>query len=232
MGFWSCNNYGTKLTIDDMELYYTDEVSEDDAEAVGEYLQELELTEGGERTAQITKDGDTYQFRMVIKEGHEDDPEVELLANIIAMGLSEEVFDGDEVEVHLCDDQLETIEVIEMEDYDDEDYDFDDEYEMKVFDGTEIEYDYTITKSEVNDLGNFLIETGFTDGTTKSIVFVYDDDAYIFKMVVDEDTWDDPEFEEIAKTYAKQMSDEVFYGMDVEIHLCDPYFNTKTRVKM
>lgn len=113
LSFWSCNNYGTKLTFDDMELYYTDQVTEEQAQEVGELLQELDLTTGGERSAQITKEGGTYQFRMVVLDGHEDDPEVKLLAEVLIENLSVSVFDGDPVEVHICDENLETISIID-----------------------------------------------------------------------------------------------------------------------
>jgi hypothetical protein len=104
--------------------------------------------------------------------------------------------------------------------------------EMLEFDGTEIEYDNTVTKSEINALGNYLIEEGFTDGTTKSIQFVLEYDTYVFRMVVNEETADDAEYEEIARSFANAMSTDLFDGAAVEIQLCDEYFLPYTYVGM
>ncbi|MDD2637099.1 MAG: hypothetical protein PHW82_16535, partial [Bacteroidales bacterium] len=105
-------------------------------------------------------------------------------------------------------------------------------YQVKTFDGTEIEYDNTVKYNEVDDLGNFLMETGFTDGTLKSVVFVRDENTYLFKMVVDEMSWTDPEYHNLVKEYAKQMSSTIFNNKDVEIQLCDDYFKVQTKVRM
>lgn len=226
--FVSCNNYGTKLEFDDTELYYTDDITEDEAENIGEYLQEEEFTEGEEKTVQIAKNGDTYQFRMVVKEGYDEDEDFELVALDFIYNLSYDVLDGEPVELHMCDEKLETLKVVEM---DDDEYFYDEnEWDVEEYDGTEIEYDESVSFSEVDNLGSYLIETGFTDGTLKSIIFIFDDHTYKFKMVTGKKYWNDDEYYSIAEEYAQDLSEDVFDGYAVEIHLCDDEFNTKTVV--
>jgi hypothetical protein len=149
-----------------------------------------------------------------------------LLTMLITLSL--EVFDGAEVEMHFCDDKLETKKVVEM----DKGSSGNKDMKMLEFDGTEIEYDNTVTKSEVKSLGNYLVEEGFTDGTTKSIQFVLEYDTYVFRMVVSEETAYDEEYEEIARSFANAMSTDLFDGAAVEIQLCDEYFLPYTYVGM
>ena len=166
-GIVSCSNYGKKKMFDSTELYYTDKVTEAEADALGKYLQEEGFTDGDDtKTVQLTKEGDTYQFRMVVKEGYEKDEEYIAIAQAFVYNLSKDVFDGEKVEIHLCDEKLETLKVIEMDESNTNNF------EIKEFDGTEIEYDNSVSSSEVEALGNYLVDTGFTDGTTKSVKFI------------------------------------------------------------
>lgn len=229
--FVSCNDYGTKLEIEDTELYYTDDITEDEAEDIGEYLKDEGFTEGDEKTVQIAKDGDTYQFRMVVKEGYEDDDDFEVTAFKFIYDLSNDVLDGEPVELHMCDEELETLKVVEMDDDKYIEYFYSDsEWDVKEYDGTEIEYDESVSISEVDALGDYLIETGFTDGTEKSIILIFEYHTYVFKMVTGKKYWTDDEYYSIAEEYAQDISEDVFDGYAVEIHLCDDEFNTKTVV--
>ena len=227
--FASCTNYGTKLMFDETELYYTKNVTEDKADDIGKYLQETGFTEGDRKTIQITKDGDTYQFRMVVKEDFVDDEDYEQTAYVFINNLSTDVLDNNPVELHMCDENLKTLKVVKM---DDNQEIIEDDYEILSYDGTEIEYNNTVKYNEVNDLGNFLIQTGFTDGTLKSIVLVKDQNTYVFKMVVDETSWTDQEYHNLAKEYAQEMSSTIFNDKNVEIQLCNEYFEVQTKVRM
>jgi hypothetical protein len=223
----SCTNYGKKKMFDSTELYYTDKVTESEADAVGKYLKEQGFTEGDEtKTVQLTKEGDTYQFRMVVKEGYEKDEEYIAIAEAFAYNLSKDVFEGKEVEIHLCDAKLETLKVVKMPEMGDDDY------LIMEFDGTEIEYDESVTKAEVKAVGNYLMETGFTDGTTKSIILLKEDDGYLFYMVSSKDYWENEEFVTLVKEFALSLSSSALNDQYVEIALCDEYFNPMRYVSM
>ncbi len=226
-GLTSCNNYGEKLMFDTTELYYTDKVTEDEANDFGKYLQESGFTDGDEtKTVQLTKDGDTYQFRMVVKDGYDKDEDYELIAQAFAYNISEDVFDGDDVEIHLCDENLKTLKVVKMEEVEDSGYD------VLEFDGTEIQFDGSVTKSDVKAVGNYLIESGFTDGTTKSIILVKEYGVFVFKMVSSEDYWGDKDFIALIREFAGMISADALNNEPVEIQLCDEYFETQVNVSM
>jgi hypothetical protein len=108
----SCNNYGKKLTFNGGELYYTSQVAETDAKKLGEYLVKEKFFDGTRKTVQLNKNGGTYEFRIVmIKDGEKATNTVETFTSV-SKELSENVFDGSKVVVHLCDDHLKTLRVI------------------------------------------------------------------------------------------------------------------------
>ncbi len=226
-GLISCSNYGEKLMFDKTEVYYTDKVTETEANDFGKYLQDNEFTDGDDtKTVQLTKDGDTYQFRMVVKEGYEDDEDYEVIAETFAYNISEDVFDGEDVEIHLCDDNLKTLKVVKMKKVEADDY------KMLEFDGTEIQYDESVSKSEVKAVGNYLIDSGFTDGTTKSLIMTNEYDVFVIKMVSSASYWEDADFISLIKDFAGMVSTDALNGELVEVQLCDDYFEPQVYVSM
>ena len=105
-------DYGKMLTFNGGQLYYTSSVTLDEANKLGRYLVPVEFFDGNEKTVQINKTGNTYEFRMVIKQGIENDQEFIQISKQFSKELSADVFDGKQVDVHLCDDQLKTLRVV------------------------------------------------------------------------------------------------------------------------
>ena len=110
--FIGCGDYGTLLEFNGGELYYTSSVSERDAYKLGEYLVESGFFDGQGKTIQLNKTGDTYEFRMVIKTGIEKDEEFIQLFKMMCIELSDYVFNGNTVDIHLCDEYLNTLRVV------------------------------------------------------------------------------------------------------------------------
>lgn len=110
-----CSNFGTEKEFNGVQLFYTSSITEAEANSLGNYLIKSEFADGNEKTVQINKTGNTYEFRMVVKEGVDKDEENIELAKIIAAQFSADVFNGSPVEVHYCDNKLNTLKVIPME---------------------------------------------------------------------------------------------------------------------
>ena len=110
--FIGCGGYGTFLEFNGGELYYTSSVSERDAYKLGEYLVESGFFDGQGKTIQLNKTDDTYEFRMVIKTGIEKDEEFIQLFKMMCIELSDYVFNGNTVDIHLCDEYLNTLRVV------------------------------------------------------------------------------------------------------------------------
>lgn len=109
-----CDSYGTKLDFNGGELYYTKNTTEADAKKLGDYLVKGKYFDGEKKTVQLDKSGDTYQVRMVVKEGTEKDEKNVALFQVIANDISKNVFGGAKTEIHLCDDHLKTQKVVSM----------------------------------------------------------------------------------------------------------------------
>lgn len=109
-----CSNYGTEKTFNGVQLYYTSDVTEAEANSLGNYLVKAEFANGEAKTVQLAKQGNTYEFRMVVKKGIEKDEEYAEIFKIFAKDLSDNVFNGSRVDLHACDDNLETLRVYPM----------------------------------------------------------------------------------------------------------------------
>lgn len=110
----SCDNYGKEKTFKGVQLFYTSTITEAEANLLGAYLIESEFADGSEKTVQMNKSGNTYEFRMVVKKGIEQDQEYVELGKLMGAELSAAVFNGEQVDVHFCDENLKTLRVLPM----------------------------------------------------------------------------------------------------------------------
>lgn len=101
-----------KLEFNGGEIYYTSNVTRNDTERLGKYLVENKFFDGNRRTVNLSKSGSIYECRMVIKKGIENDQEYIQGMKLFAQELSQEVFNGNEVDIHLCDEYLKTLRVV------------------------------------------------------------------------------------------------------------------------
>lgn len=108
----ACSNYGTRLEFNGGELYYTQNVTEPEAKKLGDYLVKEGMFNGTPKTIQLDKSGSTYQVRMVIQAGKENDKEILDGMKIYATDISKDVFANAATEMHLCDDSLKTLKVV------------------------------------------------------------------------------------------------------------------------
>jgi hypothetical protein len=113
----SCSNFGKEKEFNGVQLFYTTSITEAEANSLGDYLIKSEFADGGRKTVQLNRSGSTYEFRMVVKKGIEQDQEYTDLGKLMAAEISAEVFNGKQVDVHYCDENLETLKVLPMATY-------------------------------------------------------------------------------------------------------------------
>ncbi len=105
----------TQLTkFNNGEVYSDATVNADEVTQLGDFLVESGFFDGGRKSVEITRDNGQLQFRMVVLDGYESDESYAELCGTFAGMLSEHVFDGEEVTMHLCDEYFETLRVINM----------------------------------------------------------------------------------------------------------------------
>jgi len=108
----SCSNYGKEKNFNGVQLFYTSTVTEAEANSVGDYLIKNKFADGVKKTVQLNKSGNIYEFRMVVKKGIEQDQEYIAAFKVLAAEISNDVFNGKQVDIHLCDEYLKTQRVV------------------------------------------------------------------------------------------------------------------------
>ncbi|MBP7462954.1 MAG: hypothetical protein KA793_01380 [Bacteroidales bacterium] len=214
----ACSSHGKEKDFKGVQLFYTDAITEAEADSLGSFLEFSGFADGTEKTVQITREGDLYQFRMVVVDDYDAEEGYEAMFRIFARDLSENVFRGKKVELHACDDKLKTIEVFEMAE---NMGDFVEGNGVKMF------YTNTVSVDEVNKLLEFFEYSGFSDGSPKTGQLIKEDDVYIVKVVVDIEKIDNPDMEAAFIAYAGEISEAVFENSMVEIHACNAEFTTQ-----
>lgn len=110
--FSSCNNFGEKVEFKNLEVYYKDGASKEDAEKLGKYLEPLFEKNTETVTFQLQKSDETYIVRFVVKDGYEKNPESIEQFQALQIAVSNEVFEGAAIDLNLCDENLETKKAI------------------------------------------------------------------------------------------------------------------------
>lgn len=106
---FSSSGYGKKLVFNETDVYYTDLVTEVEAQKLGEYLVESEFAGGNEKSVQLSKRDSTYLFRMVVVDGATEDSTKDVSFKALAMLISMQVFDNAPVELEACSNTFETL---------------------------------------------------------------------------------------------------------------------------
>jgi hypothetical protein len=107
---------GKAKNVNGLQLLYTKSITEAQADSLASFLINSKFANGSAKTVQITKSGNTYQFRMVAKAGADKDPEYAKNAKVYAADMSKDVFGGAPVELDMCDDYLNTTASFPMDD--------------------------------------------------------------------------------------------------------------------
>ena len=101
------------MTFGAGEVYYTSNVTEDEARKLGDYLLKNRFfNHQDQRSIQLDRAGRTYLFRVVVQKGKDQDRTFDRIAETFAKILSREVFRGEPVDTHVCDERLRTLRVI------------------------------------------------------------------------------------------------------------------------
>lgn len=215
----SCANYGEKKVFNGTEVYYKDGVTEAQADKLGKSLVDSNFANGDPKSVQFVKEGDTYIFKMVIKEEFLEDKTLKSVFNFFPKELSD--YMDLPVDLHLCDDQFNTLRVHKLEDA----------RKTIMAKATEVRYTKNVTLQEAEQLKNFLIEYGFsTDENAKTVELDKVDGTYIFKMVIDEKKINDATTVSLLKIFKSELSKRAFNDQPVKVHMCDTLMNTVKKI--
>jgi hypothetical protein len=99
------NRYGTEIRLTGgSQLFYTDSVTEGEAQKLAQHLEGTVLKGATHAISfQVNRAGDRYQLRIVTKEGFENNDLYVVAWKFLGVGVSQQVFGGAPVDIHLCD---------------------------------------------------------------------------------------------------------------------------------
>jgi hypothetical protein len=99
------------------------------------------------------------------------------------------------------------------------------------FNGGEVYYTDKVTEAEAKKLGEYLVKEEFFDGKPKTVQLDKAGSTYQFRMVVQKEKQNDEGTIELMKTFAGQISADVFNDAPTELHICDESLKTVRVVK-
>ncbi|HSU28665.1 MAG TPA: hypothetical protein VLJ68_09810 [Chitinophagaceae bacterium] len=108
----SCTNYGKKVSHDYLEVYYKEGITKEQAQRTVDYLYPVWMDEGAKtrkKSIQLTKSGDSINFRMVTDQEKLAKIESNDIFYSMAQNLSDSIFNGAPVNLDLTDKQFKTV---------------------------------------------------------------------------------------------------------------------------
>ncbi len=223
----SCTNYGKKVKSSNIEVYYNDGITEDQAQKTADYIYKLDTdpeTKDNKKSFQLNKDGDTINCKMVVnEEKYKDIP----VASFEAIGglISANVFDGKPVNMILSTNKFKPLQTVYFKKMDKENTDLS-QYGEKITAGNIEVY---VTEEATMEDGEALARLLNNEMRPTSIIsFQLTKDAdgmNSVRMVSSEEKVANLSDETITNMAAK-ISDGVFNGSPIVFEFTDTQFNT------
>ncbi len=112
----ACDSFGDKVQINGKsDVFYKEGVSEAEAKKLGNFLLKKEYFNAtDERSAQLTKENDTYSVRFVVNQEklNQDKENVMLGFKVWQMWIQDNVFNGAKTKLVLTDDQFKDLQQV------------------------------------------------------------------------------------------------------------------------
>lgn len=223
----ACTNYGKKVTSGHIEVYYKDGISKGDAEKTAKLMYDSDIAAGNKtdkKSIQLTKTGDTINFRMVavLEKLKGLDDEV-----FLSMGnvLSDKVFDGKPVNVDLTNNKFSSIRVIHYKKIDyagTMEKNFGTRYSAG---NIEVYANEEIGSALATDLAEMLNKDINPESTISFQVSKNDKGDFVIKMVTAADKVNQLTNEQLSEM-SRTISDKVLNGSPLVFELTDGKFNT------
>ena len=207
-------NFGEKLVIRETEIYYKDGATKADAQRLGELLEKLTFIDGNRKSVQLLKRDDVWEFRMAV--GKVADSEViKQKMKLYCLELSGGCFDGETVEVHICNQKLESKSVVKG-------------LRGKRHQLEKSVYYYEdVTLEQVLDFSAIPYATQLDPGVEMSYHLSQSGD--VIEIRVKHPAVENMQLARPANDAAVATSNRVFSGKQVDVLICDQLFNEKSR---
>ena len=216
----ACSNYGQKVSKDYLDVYYKDGITKEQAQKALDYFLPKWKDEGEKtkpKSIQLTKNGDTINFRMVANMEVMSKMD-EQVFYVTGNELSTELFNGSPVNVILTNDKFETIRSYSYKKMEVPDFG------EKINSGMiEVYIKGGFSREQATTLAKFL-EQSINPAETISFQISTDEKGYyLLRMVANPEkitTLSDTQLEEMAQA----VSENVFTGSPVIFQLTNSIF--------
>lgn len=210
-----CPSYGPSVSNGTIDVHYKGAATKEDAQKLANYLVGTWGAAPHRRTVQLVKEGDTYQFRMVVKKEFQKDDVIMKKLAFDAARISRDVFNGAPVELQACDEHLTTLRSIPPR----------------------ADVRYGLTEKKIELFYANPADKEDADRLTKYLATIIDGNALIsFKMarrgdvvevhmVSDPNILDQPGLIQALQTDRKAIAANGVPGKTVELHLCNDTFD-------
>ena len=205
-------NFGEKLVLDKTEIYYKDGATQADAQRLGDKLTEMKFVDDTAKSVQLLKRDDVWEFRMAVGKSSIGSEQVKNQMKIYCIELSS-AFDGDPVEVHICNNALESKSIVKGMSGKRHRI-ADTVYYYKDIDLAMVENFAAIPVATKLDPG------GSTFHLSKSA------DALEIRMSHVNEAKENKQVMNAATATAVATSNKLFGGKQVDVLICDPYFDS------
>ncbi|MBK49855.1 MAG: hypothetical protein FI718_01280 [SAR202 cluster bacterium] len=196
------------------ELFYTKNISEEESQKFIEYLKSNELwTSATDNLDQLDKNNETYIYRTNNK-NFEADPSNAKMFSALA---SAKIFDGYSVAVEITDNQLRPITVVQN-------YDLG---SLLEYENNKLFHSSSVTNYQANSLLDYLIAWNvFSVESQKGGLLTIEKDVYIFKLIIDENMYDNDETRQTLAVLGNMIRENVFPDEKVHVHIANPALET------
>jgi hypothetical protein len=202
--WWRLTSPGRRLRLGAFTLYYTPAVTVDVASRVSQYLIRENFIDQ-RMDARLTREGATYQLQMICSG---QPVESQLTAcEVLAAGLSDDVFSGAAAEVQVCDTVFRPITVIRHRG----------RFGRRItMNAAHLFYLEGVIDSEAFDVATFLAQVGVFDDSPKIAQMNRNADGYEFRLAVEVDPLT-PEMVDAERRLGSDLS-QVLKGAPVVVH--------------
>jgi hypothetical protein len=205
--FWRLSAPGKRVRFGACTLYYTPAVTADVVDRVVRYLKRVQFSEEP-MTARLLQQGATYQFQVIFS-----DPPFEhqvTVFEVLAAGLSDDVFSGAPVDVQVCDSGFRPFVVIPHRG----------RYGRRItMNAAHLFYLEEVTDEEAFSVATFLAGVGVFDDSPKIAQLNRSADGYEFRLAVKVDPQAPPMIEGGRRMSADLSA--VLHGRPVAVTFCE-----------
>lgn len=222
----SCSNYGKKVNKSNIEVYYKEGISEEQAQQTADLIYDLDTnpeTKDNKKSFQLNNDGDTINCKMVVNEDKLEDVPVSSF-EIIGSLISDKVFKGKPVNLVLSNNRFKPVKTVTFKKM--ENAGLEDGYGEKVVSGNvEVFVKDGKSKEDGAVLAAFLNREMSPDDVISFQFIKNNESVNVVRMVTTPEKLAD-----ISKATVKLMvdkiSDELLSGQPVIFEFTDTQFNT------